>query len=102
MVRAIFFEEENLEMPPTDALSYLQGVPPKPIDVEAAWDDEAKVWFITHSTLPGLHLEAETPTELYNKLPGAIEDLLEGTGEQEVSFSFWAPFKAAGHVKIAA
>jgi len=55
------------------------------ITVKAAWDPEALVWYIEHSSLPGLHIEAETPLELYEKLPGAIEDLLEGSGEREVS-----------------
>jgi predicted RNase H-like HicB family nuclease len=68
------------------------------ITVKADWDDEAQVWYIKESDLPGLHIEAETPVELYSKLPGAIEDLLEGTGEQEVSFDFITP----GRVKIAA
>jgi hypothetical protein len=68
------------------------------ITVKAAWDAEAEVWYIEHSDLPGLHIEAETPIALYDKLPGAIEDLLEGSGTREVSFEFIAP----GHVKIAA
>jgi hypothetical protein len=68
------------------------------ITVRAAWDDEAGVWYIEHSSLPGLHLEAATPIELYDKLPGAIEDLLEGSGEREVAFEFITP----GRVKIAA
>jgi Domain of unknown function (DUF1902) len=75
---------------------------PPPITVKAAWDNEAQVWFIQYSDLPGLHLEADSPIELYNKLPGAIEDLLEGKGEREVAFEFYADFKAPGHVKIAA
>ena len=54
--------------------------------------------FIEHSELPGLHIEADTPIALYEKLPGAIEDLLEGSGTREVTFEFIAP----GHVKIAA
>jgi hypothetical protein len=56
------------------------------ISVRAAWDDEAKVWYIEHSNLPGLHIEAETREQLYSKLPGAIEDLL-GSGEREVEFT---------------
>jgi predicted RNase H-like HicB family nuclease len=68
------------------------------VTVKAAWDDEAGVWYVEHSSLPGLHIEAETPLELYDKLPGAIEDLLEGSGEQEVLFEFITP----GRVKIAA
>jgi hypothetical protein len=68
------------------------------ITVKAAWDPEAGVWYIEQSNLPGLHIEAETAVELYNKLPGAIEDLLEGSGEREVPFEF----TATGRVKIAA
>ena len=56
------------------------------ITIKAAWDDEAQVWYVKESSLPGLHIEADTPVELYSKLPGAIEDLLEGSGEREVSF----------------
>jgi hypothetical protein len=66
------------------------------ITVRAAWDPDAEVWYIEHSNLPGLHIEADTPLELYDKLPGAIEDLLEGSGEREVSFEFITP----GRVKI--
>ena len=70
----------------------------QPIVIKAAFDPEAEVWYIEHISLPGLHLEADTPIQLYDKLPGAIEDLLEGSGEQEVSFEFIAP----GRVNIAA
>lgn len=70
----------------------------QPIVIKAAFDPDAGVWYIEHSSLPGLHLEADTPIELYDKLPGAIEDLLEGSGEQEVAFEFVAP----GRVSIAA
>jgi predicted RNase H-like HicB family nuclease len=68
------------------------------VTVKAAWDNEAGVWYVEESDLPGLHIEADTPIELYGKLPGAIEDLLEGSGEQEISFKFITP----GRVKIAA
>jgi hypothetical protein len=39
------------------------------VTVKAAWDPEACVWYIEQSNLPGLHIEAETAAELYNKLP---------------------------------
>jgi Domain of unknown function (DUF1902) len=68
------------------------------ITVKAAWDDEAQVWYVKESSLPGLHIEADTPVELYSKLPGAIEDLLEGSGEREVSFDL----TTSGRVTIAA
>jgi hypothetical protein len=66
--------------------------------VNAAWDPEAEVWYTESSTLPGLNLEADTIDRLRDKLPGAIEDLLEGTGEQEVQFELITP----GSVKIPA
>ena len=68
------------------------------VTVKASWDDEAQVWYVKESSLPGLHLEADTPVELYAKLPGAIEDLLEGSAAQEVVFDF----VTTGRVKIGA
>jgi hypothetical protein len=53
------------------------------ITVRAAWDSEAKVWYVQDSNVLGLHIEAETREKLYEKLPGAIEDLLR-SGEREV------------------
>jgi predicted RNase H-like HicB family nuclease len=75
--------------------------------VAAGYDPEAGVWYIAASSLPGLHLEADTYIELYEKLPGAIEDLLEGSGEREVLFEFTAPDHKnlkdlPGRVRIAA
>jgi predicted RNase H-like HicB family nuclease len=74
------------------------------LTVTAAWDREAGVWYIASSDLPGLHLEGTTPQELYDQLPGAIEDLLEGSGKQKVSFKFVLPGRksVAGRVQIAA
>jgi predicted RNase H-like HicB family nuclease len=74
------------------------------LTVNAAWDPEAKVWYVASSSLPGLHIEADTYMELYRELPGAIEDLLEGSGEREVSFGLTAPdYKdMSGLVRIAA
>ena len=50
-------------------------------------DPEAGVWWVEHSDLPGLNAEAESLEALRDKLPGAIQDLLEAaghTGEEEV------------------
>jgi predicted RNase H-like HicB family nuclease len=75
-----------------------------PLTVSAAWDAEAAVWYIASSDLRGLHLEGATSQELFEQLPGAIGDLLEGSGQQEVSFAFITPDRAVtpGRVKIAA
>jgi predicted RNase H-like HicB family nuclease len=74
------------------------------ITVKAGWDAEAEVWYIASTDLPGLHLEGATPQELYNQLPRAIEDLLEGIGQQKVLFKFIIPGHKSvpGHVQIAA
>ncbi len=69
-----------------------------PIRVKAAWDPDAEVWYTESSSLPGLNLEAETIDSLREKLPGAIEDLLEGAGGQEIKFELITP----GTVKISA
>jgi len=41
-----------------------------------SWDDEVEVWYVSYTTVPGLHIEAETLTGLCEKLGGALEDLL--------------------------
>ena len=51
------------------------------IIVKAARDQEAGVWFIESSDVPGLHLEAESLEALADQLPGAILDLLEASGQ---------------------
>jgi hypothetical protein len=63
------------------------------IVVKAAWDPDAGVWWVEHSDLPGLNLEAESLEALRDKLPGAIEDLFEAaghTGEREVQIEIIA------------
>ncbi|MGE3296491.1 MAG: DUF1902 domain-containing protein [Porticoccaceae bacterium] len=50
------------------------------IIVKAAHDQEAGVWFVESSDVPGLNLEADSLETLTAKLPGAILDLLETGG----------------------
>ena len=45
--------------------------------VHCEWDDEAKVWYVAHSTVPGLATEATEPAELLAKLREMIPELLE-------------------------
>ena len=47
------------------------------IVVKATRDEEARVWFVESSDLPGLNIEADTLEGLMEKLPGAIRDLIE-------------------------
>ena len=57
--------------------------------VHCEWDDDAKVWFVAHSTVPGLSAEAAEPAALVEKLRTRIPELLalneESTpGDREV------------------
>jgi hypothetical protein len=53
---------------------------PSIIVVKATFDDEAHVWFTESVDLPGLRIEGDTLEQVQAKLPGAIQDLLEGEG----------------------
>jgi predicted RNase H-like HicB family nuclease len=49
-----------------------------PIDIVAEWDPEASVWVATSEDIHGLAIEAATLERLVERLPGVIEDLVEG------------------------
>ncbi len=57
--------------------------------VRAEWDEEAQVWYVAETSLPGLNAEADTVEQLVETLPGMIQDLLEedvawsGSGVEE-------------------
>ncbi|MDZ7810696.1 MAG: DUF1902 domain-containing protein [Arhodomonas sp.] len=51
------------------------------IVVKAVRDADAGVWLVESSDVPGLRLEGESLEELAGKLPGAILDLLEASGD---------------------
>jgi len=48
-----------------------------PIIVRAAYDEDAKVWYVEDSSLAGLRTEAPSVEALRAKLPGLVEDLIE-------------------------
>ncbi|HWJ88093.1 MAG TPA: DUF1902 domain-containing protein [Pelagibacterium sp.] len=48
--------------------------------VRADWDDEAGVWFATSSDIDGLAVEAPTVEALYERVSGALQDLVELNG----------------------
>lgn len=51
------------------------------IVVKAAFDPEARVWFTEDSDIHGLRLEASTLESLVERIPSAVQDLLEEAGE---------------------
>ncbi|MCJ2095026.1 DUF1902 domain-containing protein [Methylobacterium sp. J-072] len=60
--------------------------------VRCAWDEEAAVWYVSESDVPGLATEAESLDALRRKLPGMIQDLLEDGqgGDVEVDLIAYA------------
>jgi hypothetical protein len=67
-----------------------------PIHINAEWDPEASVWVATTEDIDGLAIEAETIERLIERLPGVIEDLVEGNhpelldGRHEIPFEVHA------------
>ena len=63
---------------------------------EANWDDEARVWWISKTSVPGLVTEASTLDELYRKLSIMIPEMLETENTKNplpikvTSFREWA------------
>lgn len=71
--------------------------------ITAEWDDEAQVWFVADSDVPGLATEADTIDNLARKLQVMVPELLELNGviasdSSDVPFSLTAQFAGAhGH-----
>jgi len=49
----------------------------KMVVVRASYDDDAKVWYVAHSDLSGVHAEGDTLDELRDKLPNVVRDMIE-------------------------
>jgi hypothetical protein len=47
------------------------------ITVHVDFDPDARVWFVERSDVHGLRIEAATIEELVDRIPGAIQDLLD-------------------------
>lgn len=45
--------------------------------IRAAWDDEARVWYVEETDIPGLVTESETLEGLRQRIRDIIPDLLE-------------------------
>lgn len=46
------------------------------LSVHLAYDEEANVWYVASSDIPGLFLEADTPQELISRLKEAAPEML--------------------------
>lgn len=52
------------------------------LEVHLAFDHEAKVWYIADSDIPGLHLEADSPIKLLERIIAAAPELIELNGSK--------------------
>ena len=52
-------------------------MPERGFTIRAEWDDEAGVWFIAETDLPGLVAEAETQEALLAKIRALVPGLVE-------------------------
>ncbi len=48
--------------------------------VKAEWDEEAEVWYVAQTDIPGLNAEADTPEDLIKLLPDLIPELMAANG----------------------
>ena len=52
----------------------------KVFNVAAAWDAECRMWYVSHSDVPGLNTEAETLEALIDRVTAIAPELLELNG----------------------
>jgi predicted RNase H-like HicB family nuclease len=77
------------------------------IVVRATWDPEASYWIAESPDVPGLATGAATLNELAAKIPGIIQDLLEGTEasnlpETEIPIEIIASISTKVRARVAA
>ena len=60
----------------------------EPLIFEATWDNEANVWWVSKTPIPGLVTEAETLDALHQKLVVMIPEMLEEEIPEEGFQSF--------------
>lgn len=68
--------------------------------VHVQWDDEAKVWYVSESNVPGLVTEAETVEAMLAKLNVMVPEMLEENGlahDADVPFELLASRHAVAH-----
>lgn len=51
------------------------------INVHVAFDEEARVWYVTHSDVHGLRVEAPQLEQMIERVKDAILDLLDDDGD---------------------
>lgn len=70
------------------------------VHVTLAYDEEARVWYIEDSTLPGLSGEAETVDDLLRRIPAMVVDLVEENGIDDMHGDFEVPLEIATKTRV--
>jgi hypothetical protein len=70
--------------------------------VRAAWDDEAKVWFVEDSDVFGVNAEAPTLEQLRDKLPTVIADVLADNEPARLQEDLAVEIIAHAHTRVLA
>lgn len=50
------------------------------LKIHLAFDEEADVWYVAQSDVPGLRLEADDPMELVRRISESVGELIELNG----------------------
>jgi predicted RNase H-like HicB family nuclease len=69
-------------------------------EVRVEWDEEAKVWYVAETNVPGLVTEAETIEAMLAKLNVMVPEMLEENGltvGADVPFELLASRHAVAH-----
>jgi hypothetical protein len=53
--------------------------------IRAKYDDDAKVWYVDHSDLSGVHAEGTTFDELCGKLSDVVRDVVEANSGKPIT-----------------
>ena len=62
-------------------------MPRRIFEIHAAWDDEAQVWYVVESDVPGLAAEAPTAEALVEKLRTIVPELV-ALNRHKIDFDF--------------
>lgn len=76
-------------------------IAPRPLTVDVAWDDDARLWIAECRELP-LFTEAATLDALKTRIPVMAADLLAGTGQAQFDFDISLVVRFAESVETAA
>jgi len=73
----------------------------KALKIQARWDEDAGVWYVADSDVPGLHAEAETPEALLETLRELVPELVESnfSGRSRKPWARQVPIELITHRK---